>query len=259
MEYVAKAVIMNDGEVSRAVKRMAHEIVEGNKGTEDLVLLGIQRRGVPLARTAPRSSGPGDTVPHRLARHHLLPRRPVQARAPRRAWRRPRCRSTSRDKIVILVDDVLFTGRTVRAALDVIMDWGGPRAIRLAVLVDRGHRELPIRADFVGKNVPTSAREVIKVKVEDFDGKRGGACVGEVQEAMILQAQGRPRPRGALGRGDPRHPSTSRSRSARSSTGRCKKRADHARPDGRELLLRAEHAHAHQLRAGREAPVRATS
>jgi pyrimidine operon attenuation protein / uracil phosphoribosyltransferase len=85
------------------------------------------------------------------------------------------------DKIVILVDDVLYTGRTVRAALDVIMDWGRPRAIRLAVLVDRGHRELPIRPDFVGKNVPTSQREVIKVKVEEFDEKQE-VVVGEVQE-----------------------------------------------------------------------------
>jgi len=86
------------------------------------------------------------------------------------------------DKIVILVDDVLYTGRTVRAALDVIMDWGRPRAIRLAVLVDRGHRELPIRPDFVGKNVPTSSREIIKVKVADFDDTQE-VVVGEGQES----------------------------------------------------------------------------
>jgi pyrimidine operon attenuation protein/uracil phosphoribosyltransferase len=92
------------------------------------------------------------------------------------------------DKIVILVDDVLYTGRTVRAALDEIMDWGRPRAIRLAVLVDRGHRELPIRPDFVGKNVPTAGREVIKVKVLDFDGKQE-VVVGEVQTKSSSSAR----------------------------------------------------------------------
>jgi pyrimidine operon attenuation protein/uracil phosphoribosyltransferase len=182
MSFVEKAVIMNDGEVSRAVTRMAHEIVEANKGTEDLVLLGIQRRGVPLARMLRDSISqfeaselPIGSIDITFYRDDLSKLGP----SPRVAQTEMPFDIT--DKIVILVDDVLFTGRTVRAALDVIMDWGRPRAIRLAVLVDRGHRELPIRPDFVGKNVPTSAREVVKVKVEDFDGKQE-VVVGEVQE-----------------------------------------------------------------------------
>ena len=183
MSFVEKAVIMNDGEVSRAVKRMAHEIVEANKGTEDLVLLGIQRpRRAPGAHAARLDRPVRDQRAARSARSTSPSTATTSpSSAPRRGWRRPRCPFDITDKIVILVDDVLFTGRTVRAALDVIMDWGRPRAIRLAVLVDRGHRELPIRPDFVGKNVPTSAREVIKVKVEEFDGKQE-VVVGEVQE-----------------------------------------------------------------------------
>ncbi len=183
MNFTEKAAIMNAREMHRAVKRMAHEIVEANKGVEDLVLLGVQRRGVPLAAMLADAIGQieGSDVP-RGALDITFYRDDLSKLGPA-----PQVASTDMpfdvtEKIVILVDDVLYTGRTVRAALDVIMDWGRPKAIRLAVLVDRGHRELPIRPDFVGKNVPTSAREIIKVKVKDIDGKEE-VVVGEVAES----------------------------------------------------------------------------
>lgn len=182
MNFKEKAVIMNPGEMTRAVKRMAHEVIEANKGVNNLVLLGVQRRGVPLAKRLGEAikqiegqdvpSGALDITFYRDDLSKLGPS--------------PQVSSTEmpfdvNEKIVILVDDVLYTGRTVRAALDVIMDWGRPRAIRLAVLVDRGHRELPIRPDFVGKNVPTSQKEIIKVKLTEYDDAEE-VVVGEVVE-----------------------------------------------------------------------------
>lgn len=182
MNFTEKAVIMNGDDVSRAVKRMAHEVLEANSGTGDLVILGIQRRGVPLASLLREAikAVEGDELPMG-AIDITFYRDDLSKLGPS-----PRVATTDMpldvtDKVVILVDDVLFTGRTVRAALDVIMDWGRPRAIQLAVLVDRGHRELPIRPDYVGKNVPTSHKEVIKVKVQEFDGKQE-VVVGEVQD-----------------------------------------------------------------------------
>jgi pyrimidine operon attenuation protein/uracil phosphoribosyltransferase len=182
MSFQEKTVIMNGSEVRRALTRIAHEIIEANKGTDDLLLLGVQRRGVPLAESIGEAirKVEGVDVP-RGAIDITFYRDDLSTIGPS-----PRINETNvpidvTDKNVILVDDVLYTGRTVRAALDVIMDWGRPRAIRLAVLVDRGHRELPIRPDFVGKNVPTSQKEIIKVKVEQFDGKQE-VVVGEVQE-----------------------------------------------------------------------------
>jgi pyrimidine operon attenuation protein/uracil phosphoribosyltransferase len=182
MSFTEKAVIMNGDDVSRALKRMAHEVLEANSGTRDLVILGIQRRGVPLASLLREAikSVEGDELPMgsidiTFYRDDLSKLGP----SPRVATTEMPLDVT--DKVVILVDDVLYTGRTVRAALDVIMDWGRPRAIQLAVLVDRGHRELPIRPDYVGKNVPTSHKEVIKVKVMEFDEKQE-VVVGEVQD-----------------------------------------------------------------------------
>ena len=181
MSFNEKAVIMNRDGVSRAIKRMAHEVLEANGGTDDLVILGIQRRGVPLAsqlREAIKSvegeEPPMGAIDITFYRDDLSKLGP----SPRVATTEMPLDVT--DKVVILVDDVLYTGRTVRAALDVIMDWGRPRCIQLAVLVDRGHRELPIRPDFVGKNVPTSHKEVIKVKVMEFDDKQE-VVVGEVR------------------------------------------------------------------------------
>ncbi len=181
MNFAEKAVIMNASEMNRAIKRMAHEIIEANKGTDNLVILGIQRRGVPLARMLGEAikSVEGTELPQG-ALDITFYRDDLSTLGPT-----PQVSSTEMPfdvnrKIIILVDDVLYTGRTVRAALDVIMDWGRPEAIRLAVLVDRGHRELPIRPDFVGKNVPTSQREIIKVKVKEFDDK-AEVVVGEVE------------------------------------------------------------------------------
>ena len=141
----------------RALTRIAHEILERNKGPEGLVLLGIPTRGVPLARRiAAAIAAVEGARPGRLPRHHDVPRRPAAASGPgAEATDDPR-RGVD-GKVVVLVDDVLFTGRTVRAALDALNDIGRPRAVQLAVLVDRGHRELPIRADYVGKNLPTVA------------------------------------------------------------------------------------------------------
>ncbi len=182
MNFVEKAVIMDASEMARSIKRMGHEIVEANKGVENLVLLGIQRRGVTLAGMLGDAIKEieGSDVP-RGALDITFYRDDLSTLGPS-----PKVSSTEmpfdvRGKIIILVDDVLYTGRTVRAALDVIMDWGRPAAIRLAVLVDRGHRELPVRPDFVGKNVPTSQKEIIKVKVQEFDHKEQ-VVVGEVSE-----------------------------------------------------------------------------
>ena len=181
MNFAEKAVIMNASEMNRAIKRMAHEIIEANKGVENLAILGVQRRGVPLARMLGEAikAVEGTELPQG-ALDITFYRDDLSTLGPT-----PQVSSTEmpfdvNKKIIILVDDVLYTGRTVRAALDVIMDWGRPEAIRLVVLVDRGHRELPIRPDFVGKNVPTSQREIIKVKVKEFD-DMAEVVVGEVE------------------------------------------------------------------------------
>lgn len=171
MEYRVKAQLMDQKAMDRALTRIAHEIIERNKGIEDVVLVGIKRRGVPLAtrlRSAiERIEGKEPlvfTLDVTLYRDDLT----TKLDQPLVVTDHDLCDVL--DKTVILVDDVLFTGRTVRAALDAIVDLGRPSSVQLAVLVDRGHRELPIKADFVGKNVPTSRRELIAVEVEEIDG-----------------------------------------------------------------------------------------
>jgi pyrimidine operon attenuation protein / uracil phosphoribosyltransferase len=163
--------IMTSDEIRRAVIRISHEIVEKQAGTAGLVLVGIQRRGVPIA--------------HRIAaaiRDNEGAELPVGAldiefyRDDARLGHAPLVKGTDLPfgidgSTVVLVDDVLYTGRTVRAAMDALREFGRPRAVRLAVLVDRGHRELPIRADHVGKNVPTSREEVVRVRVREVDGE----------------------------------------------------------------------------------------
>ncbi|MGH8894150.1 MAG: bifunctional pyr operon transcriptional regulator/uracil phosphoribosyltransferase PyrR [Actinomycetes bacterium] len=166
-----RRTVLEAGDVSRALTRIAHEIIERNKGAADLVLLGIPSRGVPLAhRLAERIAGVEDSSvpvgaldvtmyrddlrlhPARALEHTDLPPEGIEGRT------------------VVLVDDVLFSGRTIRAALDALNDLGRPSRVQLAVLVDRGHRELPIRADYVGKNLPTSTAERVRVLVEERDG-----------------------------------------------------------------------------------------
>ncbi|WP_026531191.1 bifunctional pyr operon transcriptional regulator/uracil phosphoribosyltransferase PyrR [Haematomicrobium sanguinis] len=173
----AERTVLSGADISRALTRISFEILEANKGASDVVLLGIPSRGVPLARQIAQNIvkvhpevGLSDIVgqldvtmfrddlqrqPTRAVQDTVIPEGGID------------------DKVVVLVDDVLYSGRTIRAALDALTEYGRPRAVRLAVLVDRGHRELPIRADHVGKNLPTSSSEVVKVRLSDIDGVDG--------------------------------------------------------------------------------------
>ena len=177
-------VVLAEADINRALTRIAHEILEANKGSQDLVLLGIPRRGYPLARrlaakiaaadpsvAADKIIGQLDVTMFRddLRRHPTRSPLPTQLPA-----------DGIDDKVVVLVDDVLYSGRTIRAALDALVDLGRPRIVRLAVLVDRGHRELPIRADHVGKNLPTSSKEKVRVRLAETDTNNGAPAADEV-------------------------------------------------------------------------------
>ena len=164
--------VLDARDIGRALTRISHEILERNKGASDLVLLGIPSRGVPLAeRIAERiASVEGYDVP--VGSLDVTMYRDDLRMKPARALLPTQIPGGGIDgRTVVLVDDVLFSGRTIRAALDAMNDVGRPRVVRLAVLVDRGHRELPIRADFVGKNLPTSLVESVRVHLEEFDGE----------------------------------------------------------------------------------------
>ena len=165
-----KAEIMDESGIFRAVTRIAHEIIEKNKGVEDLVFIGIQRRGVPLARMISKKimEVEGREVPVGILDITFY-RDDLSMLAEHPVINGTEINFPVNDKIIVLVDDVLYTGRTVRSAIDAIMDIGRPKMIQLAILIDRGHRELPIRSDYVGKNVPTSKNEVINVKLFDID------------------------------------------------------------------------------------------
>lgn len=164
-----KAFIMDEKSVKRALTRISHEIIERNKGIENLVIVGIKSRGVPMAKRIVSiiKDIEGEAVPYysldiSMYRDDVNNVDSININK--------ELEMDVKDKVVILVDDVLFTGRTVRAAMDAIIDQGRPKKIELAVLIDRGHRELPIRADFVGKNVPTSRNERVTVHIEELDG-----------------------------------------------------------------------------------------
>ncbi len=164
-------VVLDARDISRALTRIAHEILERNKGAQDLLLLGIPSRGVPLAhRIAEKIAAvEGGSVP--VGSLDVTMYRDDLRLKPARTLLPTEIPADGvDDKVVVLVDDVLFSGRTIRAALDALNDLGRPQAVRLAVLVDRGHRELPIRADFVGKNLPTSLVERVRVTLADTDG-----------------------------------------------------------------------------------------
>jgi pyrimidine operon attenuation protein/uracil phosphoribosyltransferase len=166
--------VLESPDLGRALTRIAHEILERNHGGDEVILLGIPTRGVPLAaRLAARMEAvEGLAVPHG-ALDVTMYRDDLRLRGPRPLGRTEIPGGGVDGRIVVLVDDVLFSGRTVRAALDALSELGRPRAVQLAVLVDRGHRELPIRADYVGKNLPTSLRESVHVQVSEIDGRDG--------------------------------------------------------------------------------------
>jgi pyrimidine operon attenuation protein/uracil phosphoribosyltransferase len=165
--------VMDADRMSRALTRMSHEILERNRGLNEIALVGIRTRGVPIARRIAKSLHDinGDDVPTgaldiTLYRDDLM-RHPV---GPQPVVRRTEIPFSIDDRKILLVDDVLYTGRTIRAALDALIDFGRPRAIQLVVLVDRGHRELPIKADYVGKNLPTSSKQSVQVRLQEIDG-----------------------------------------------------------------------------------------
>jgi pyrimidine operon attenuation protein / uracil phosphoribosyltransferase len=169
--------------MARALTRMSHEILERNRGLDEIALVGIRTRGVPLARRISRSLHEinGDEVPTgaldiTLYRDDLM-RHPV---GPQPLVRRTEIPFSIDDRKILLVDDVLYTGRTIRAALDALIDFGRPRAIQLVVLVDRGHRELPIKADYVGKNLPTSSKQSVQVRLQEIDGRDEVLIEGDV-------------------------------------------------------------------------------
>jgi pyrimidine operon attenuation protein/uracil phosphoribosyltransferase len=166
--------IMTADEIRRATIRISHEIVEKQAGTAGLALVGIQRRGVPLARRIADAIGEHEGVPVPVGALDITFYRDDLSLVAQQ----PVVKGTDlpfdlNGSTVVLVDDVLYTGRTIRAAMDALVDFGRPQAIRLAVLVDRGHRELPIRADHVGKNVPTSREETVRVHIAEIDGEDG--------------------------------------------------------------------------------------
>lgn len=163
--------IMDENAIQRAITRIAHEIIEKYHEIEELLIIGIQRRGVPVARRIAQKIAEveGKEVPVGIIDITFY-RDDLSLLAEHPVLNGSEINFPIKDKKVILVDDVLYTGRTVRAAIEAIMDMGRPKSITLAVLIDRGHRELPIKADFIGKNVPTSKNEVISVKVKEFDG-----------------------------------------------------------------------------------------
>lgn len=169
--FVTRKVVLNASDVRRTLARIAHEVIEHNKSLDELVIVGLYTRGVPLARRLSANiesfeqfKVPTGSLDISHYRDDLaLPQR------------KPTVKSTDipvdiSNKSVVLVDDVLFTGRTVRAAMDALIDLGRPRSIQLAVLIDRGHREMPIRPDYVGRNIPTSLQEKIEVRVTEIDG-----------------------------------------------------------------------------------------
>jgi pyrimidine operon attenuation protein/uracil phosphoribosyltransferase len=165
-------IVLGPDEIGRALTRIAHEIIERTDGASEVVLLGIPTRGVPLAHRLAAKLAQAEGHPAPAGSLDITMYRDDLRLRPARTLGHTAVPASGIDgKIVILVDDVLYSGRTIRAALDALGDLGRPRAVQLAVLVDRGHRELPIRADYVGKNLPTSQREVVQVLVTEVDGR----------------------------------------------------------------------------------------
>jgi pyrimidine operon attenuation protein/uracil phosphoribosyltransferase len=174
--------VMDADRMSRALTRIAHEILERHRGTGELALVGIRTRGVPIARRLARAlkeinghDVPTGALDITLYRDDLM----RNAVGPQPVIRRTEIPFSIDDRKILLVDDVLYTGRTIRAALDALIDFGRPRAIQLIVMVDRGHRELPIKADYVGKNLPTSLKQSVQVRLLEIDGVDDVVIEGE--------------------------------------------------------------------------------
>lgn len=168
MEF--KARILDEAAMMRSITRLAHEIIEHNKGVADVALIGIHSRGVPIAKMIASKIESIEGKPVQVGSIDItMYRDDLSEIGDKPIVRESDVQFDISNMNVILVDDVIFTGRTVRAALDAVMDVGRPNTIQLAVLVDRGHRELPIRADYIGKNVPTSKKEIVKVRIKGID------------------------------------------------------------------------------------------
>jgi len=182
MTASARVRVLDAASIERSLTRIAHEIVERNKSARALGLVGVQTRGVPLARRLAEKLAAIDGTAPPVGRLDInLYRDDLSRIAEHPILRRTEIPFELDDRAIVLVDDVLFTGRTVRAALDALMDLGRPRQIQLAVLVDRGHRELPVKADFVGKNLPTARSELVEVRLAETDGE---------DEVVIVKASG---------------------------------------------------------------------
>jgi len=171
MRFREKAKVMDAGQIDKALVRIAHEIAENNNDIGDLAIVGIRTRGALLAqrlaekmRTIVKKDLPVGALDITLYRDDLT------AVAEQPVVHKTEIDFDIQDKVIIIVDDVLYTGRTIRCALDALIDFGRPKCMKLAVLVDRGHRELPIRADYAGKNIPTSQKETVQVKIKEIDG-----------------------------------------------------------------------------------------
>jgi len=181
MPELGQKKLLGADDIRRAVARLAHEVVERNQGVDSVVLVGLRTRGLPLARRLQQRIREFEGVEVPLGELDItLYRDDVHQRAPR-----PLSPTSIpvdiADKTVVLVDDVLYTGRTIRAALDALIDLGRPRSIQFVCLIDRGHRELPIRPDYVGKNVPTSKSEKVAVRLEEIDGIDEVALIAPVE------------------------------------------------------------------------------
>jgi len=172
MKFREKAKIMDKEAMGRALRRIAHEIAEKTKGTEDLVIVGIRNRGAYLAERIAAYIGRAERIKVPVGVLDItLYRDDLTTVAEQPQVHKTEIGFDIAGKKIVLVDDVLYTGRTIRAALDALIDFGRPRYIQLAVLIDRGHRELPIRSDYIGKNVPTALKETVQVRLREVDGK----------------------------------------------------------------------------------------
>ncbi len=181
MAFRERVKVMDAADIRRAVQRIAHEIVERNKGASELVVVGIRTRGVPLSLRIARAISAIEGIEVPVGRLDITLYRDDLHTVSTPVVRETDLPGNIEGKNLVIVDDVLYTGRSVRAAMDAIMDFGRPASIQLAVLVDRGHRELPIRADYVGKNIPTSREERVKVALEEVDGEDGVFIGKEVE------------------------------------------------------------------------------